>query len=277
MLLVIDDYNEMIYLQTLLKKIGFDVEGLNSAKKYVDASLGFNPQVLIGSALGKSVDVLSFGKDIRKTRGLPKIIALKMGSSAVSNDQLQSAGIDLLLDTPVNIKKLVLGMTSLTGVSEAGFLEKLANIQAKSEDVLSGDIVVMGSLDNLDVDHGERQAKKEMRSLMGLPEEDTDNTEDTEDEDQSEDPKVKRPSTSDTAENVFPTEAKIVLSDEEVAQREERYQEFIQKMEKPKPGSFIRDRILEFNKKIRSNPKPDDIDQIEDERKGFVRALFNKK
>jgi hypothetical protein len=58
--------------------------------------------------------------------------------------------------------------------------------------------------------------------------------------------------------------------------RSRRYERFLEKMEKPKPGHFQRQRILDFNKKIRTAPKPEDLGDIEAERKAYVKSLFKK-
>lgn len=259
-LLVIDDYNELIYLQTLLKKIGFDIEGLNSSKKYADSSLGFNPKVVIGSAFGKKVDILTFGKDIRKSRGFPKLLALKPTGRDVPQSQMDAAGIDLSVDSPVNIKKLILGISNLVGIDEAGFLDKLSKIAVKEDSEFSSDLMMLGSLDNLDGDLTENLAKKEISQMLGLSDE-------APHDEIAEEPEVEPVSETSSYQ---PTP-------EDVQSRRARFDKFLASMEKPKSGRFSRDRIIEFNKKIRSAQRPDDSDEVEDQKKSFVKALFNKK
>jgi len=253
-LLVVDDYNEMIYLQTVLKKIGFDVEGLQSSRKFVDSSLGFNPQIVVASALGKKVDVLGFGQDIRKNRGLPKILALRPAGRNITQDQIEAAGVDRVIDTPVNIQKLVLGITTLVGVDESGFLDKLAKLQAKQDPDLAGeDLLLLGSLDDFNEDFAGRKTQSEIEKLLSKPIHEAPPVQET---------PVDTP--------------KVDLSIEEISDRRERFDKFLAEMEKPDPGHFRRERILQFNKQIRSLPRPEDLDEVEAERKNFVRALFKK-
>lgn len=291
--MVIDDYNEMIYLQTILKKIGFDVEGLNSTKKYADASLGFNPKVVIGSALGKKIDILQFGREIKKSRGLPKIVALKPNGREISRIDIEAAGIDLLIETPVNIKKLVLGLASLVGIDEAGFLEKLEKMAASKDDIENGvgDLMMLGSLDNLDGDLTERAAKKQLGEMLTLGEQEN---APLEGEHSDIDLKLKNHGREDLANEGIvvgldeadqvelepwqdpAAKPKMRFNNAEVQVRRQRFEDFMKTMDKPEPSHFARDRILNFNKKIRSAMRPVDLDEVEGERKEFVKALFKK-
>src|SRR5690606_20869573 len=62
---------------------------------------------------------------------------------------------------------------------------------------------------------------------------------------------------------------------EEEAIRRERHQNWLKKTGLRETGEhFERERILAFNKLIRSRPAADRIDEIEGDRKRFVEALF---
>ncbi len=229
-LLVIDDYNELLYLQTILKKVGFDVEGLQSQKKFSDASLGFNPQVVVVTGRGHQIDGVQIGKSIRKVRGFPKILALRAANAQLSKDDIQSAGFDLVMDTPVNMKRLVMAVAALGDVDEKPFLEKLDKIQAPATPDAGS--ILLTDLGSTDVSSS--------RPAGQAP--------------------------------LFP------LDDEDLAvKRRDRYEAFVRNNKLPNKDHFDRDRILDFNKKIRSGAPPEDIDQIEDERKAFVRSLFSDK
>jgi CheY-like chemotaxis protein len=240
-LLVVDDYNEMIYLQTVLKKIGFDVEALNSTKKYTEASLGFNPQVVVGSIQGQKVDIMHLAKEIRRNRGLPKFVGLRTGVGAGDAEALKSEGLDLVLETPVNMRKLILGMTQLMNVDDKGFIEKLHKIQNQKTSDDGDEVAFLGSLDQLDGDPIERLKKNELQNVL--------------------------------------TEAPVrpdLVSGDQAMTRSHRYSKFLETHPAPKPGRFQRQRILEFNKLIRAAEKPDDLEEIEDQRKKFVKAMFKK-
>ena len=77
LLLVIDDYNEMIYLQTILKKLGLDIEAVSNPRKFTDTILGFNPSIVVMTAHGKKVTGFEFAQSMRKKKGLPDLILFK--------------------------------------------------------------------------------------------------------------------------------------------------------------------------------------------------------
>ena len=274
-LLLIDDYNELLYLQTVLKKIGFDVEGLNSQKKYSDASLGFNPQILVASAKGKKVDALSLGQTIRRHRGFPKIIALKRPGVSLSDDEMEASGIDLAVDSPVNIKKLVEKLADLGNVDQESFMKKLDKLNSSGEEEVSAsDLEEISSLDGLDNHYADIKAQKEVEDIAGI-----DNSVQIVTGDVSEDNDPQHITGDATVKgSPFPekTSEEYQVSDEDKGTRAKRFENYLATMEKPEQKQFERDRILEFNKKIRERGSTDDIEQVEDERKKFVKALFTQ-
>lgn len=266
-LLIIDDYNELLYLQTVLKKIGFDVEGLNSQKKYSDASLGFNPQILVASAKAKKVDALSLGQTIRRHRGFPKIVALKRSNVSVTRDEMESSGIDTCVDSPVNIKKLVLALAELGNIDETSFLKKLEKLSSSSEEVTAVDLESIQPLDGMGSEAAELKTQKEVANILGK-----------DSEVQIVKGKVEKEEARHITGTAFPgkTAEEYQVSEKEIQVRNKRFENYLGTMEKPEPSQFQRDRILEFNKNIRKMGSSEDIETVEDERKRFVDALFNK-
>jgi hypothetical protein len=61
--------------------------------------------------------------------------------------------------------------------------------------------------------------------------------------------------------------------------RKARFEKTLKEIGKLPKSHFAREKIADFNKKIRANGSAEDIDQIEAERREYVRALFtnNKK
>src|SRR5688572_17247096 len=99
-LVAVEDYSEMLYLQTLLKKIGFDVEGVQNERSFEDTRLSLNPEIILISATGKKLKGIEFAANIRKIRGFPKIVLLfgPQGSSKLSIDEIP--GVEAFLETP---------------------------------------------------------------------------------------------------------------------------------------------------------------------------------
>ena len=254
--LVIDDYNELIYLQTLLKKIGFDVEGLQNPKKYPDVSLGFNPHILITTAKGKKVDGLLLAQSVHRRRGLPKVLALQTPGAMVSADEQEACGIDLVIDSPVNVKKLLMGLSSLGNIDEVVLLEKYAKIVATLNSENNSELVTSANYEydeNGQIVTKAKAAKEEIESIFTKP--------------------------LATAPVPVPAPGAVkssMTTKEDHKEREQRFSDWLKNMEPLVSQNFDRERILDFNKMIRSAQRAEDIQEVEDERKKFVRALFKK-
>lgn len=254
--LVIDDYNELISLQTLLKKMGFDVEGLQNQKKYPDVSLGFNPQILITTSYGKKVDGLLLAQSINKRRGLPKILALKTDNT-YTQDDFERSGVDLVLDSPVDPKKLISAMANLGGIDESVLLDKFSRIKSmpatsKHEEVeyirydengqpLDDFNKVRSSIDEIVRRDRSGGVNKTVENKMAL--------------------KEKTKYTELLAHNSI---------------RTERFEKWKKEVGELPEKHFDREKIREFNKKFRVADGDSDTDDIEEARKLFVKALFKK-
>jgi len=257
-ILVIDDYNELIYLQTLLKKLGFDVEGLQSTKKYADVSLGFNPQVLITTALGKKVDGLSLAQNITRRRGLPKVFALRPRGIVLTEEALVQAGIDVVLDSPVQPKALIAALAQHAGADEESLLEKYDKIQGALEGMEGHEHMTLSFDENGQPIEKSEKVRSTIEALTGIA------------------------TTAGSAsggesdsEQLF-SDLKVELPKAPDPARQARFAKKMAEVGKLPVSFFDRDLIRDFNKKIRAWEKPDDIEEVEDERKKFVKALFKK-
>lgn len=257
-LLVIEDFNELIYVQTVLKKVGFDIEGVSQARKFEELLLGFNPQSIIMTAKGAKINGLQISSKIKRSNGMPYVILLKNSTTQIAEDELKGSGVDLIVDTPVNVSKLLIGLSSLHGLEEAALLAKLSKLQSGPQSDISKSRSLNPSTDR----------KEDVISVKG-------------DSIQDELVEVKGPGHSDSfftdsgeeeAQN-----AESLVSAEAKAERRKRYESYLEKLEGNEGSHFSRERILEFNKWIRSQSQDEDIGPIEDERKEFVRKLFRKK
>jgi hypothetical protein len=302
--LVIDDYNELIYLQTLLKKLGLDVEGLQNTKKYSDLSLGFNPYVLITSAKGKKVNGLALAKSLSKPRGIPKVIALQSSSSPVTPEEKEHCKIDAVIDSPVNVFKLIMALSEAGNLDEAQLIEKYNKIKNTLNDAL-----IQGGSDNGQLEYDENgqpirsrdQLKNDLDNLVTKP---IDNNHDINDSESHaplfpidtayENPNIdnsnahlnrdeNKSNESDEVINRNLNERNKLLNelisqslDENRITRASRYESWLKNMEPLINSNFDRERIISFNKMIRSAAKDQDIADVEDERKKFVRAMFKK-
>ncbi len=292
--LVIDDYNELIYLQTILRKIGIDVEGLQNVKKYSELSLGFNPQVLIASAYGKKVQGLEFCRNLHRVRGLPKIILLQSPSQLVPEKDVKNLNIDLLLESPVNPMSLIAGLAAVANVDETILNDKFKRLQASGALNIPEPIQMVGE-DEATIhetprfafrDQGQTQAAPSFKIKTEINSAIDDPIKVAELRAQSLTGAQINSKANEPKDFVFPangnksgiSHSAIEQSDGDKEKRRNRFERFVsQAPALNKDARFDRQQILQFNKKIRSAPPPPDMDQIEGDRKEFVKNLFTKK
>ena len=65
-LLVIEDYHERTYLQTMLKKIGWDVIGLSTELGLSEQILTFRPDAIFASQAIRRIQGIELLKNIKK-------------------------------------------------------------------------------------------------------------------------------------------------------------------------------------------------------------------
>lgn len=129
-LIAVEDYSELLFLQTLLKKIGFDVEGVQNERNFEEARLSLNPEVILVSARGKRLKGLEFAGQYKKIRGFPKIILLYGATAAPSSESELPPGADAVLESPVNSKSLLSLLAELGDLDSQTLIEKYRKIKA---------------------------------------------------------------------------------------------------------------------------------------------------
>src|SRR3954467_784956 len=85
-LMVLEDYGELMFLQTVLKKIGFDVDAIQNARSFSDSVLRMNPDILVMTGHGKRVKGLELSRSLRRVRGLPHTILIHAPGTPAEQD-----------------------------------------------------------------------------------------------------------------------------------------------------------------------------------------------
>lgn len=241
LLLVIDDYNEMMYLQTLLKKLGFDVEAISQGRKFSDTSLGFNPRFIVMSAQGKNVNGIELVKKVRKHNGYPKVILLKSSSQKFSAQDIQGIEVDKIQETPVNILSLVRGICDLDDDIKADKFEALTH---KLTQILSAD---KGDDEDAQVVKSTGEEKEELIHIKG----------------------------SEPESNVVEIAKPTTTIDEE--ERKQKYKDFLDNMvDAPEGnGGFSKKKIKEYNKLHEKANPTQKMKELDEHKKTFVKALYS--
>lgn len=124
-LMVLEDYGELMFLQTVLKKIGFDVDAIQNPRQFNDACISMNPDVLVMTANGKKVKGLELARNTKRVRGLPHIILIRSPGSAPEED----LNVDAWLEPPVGAMPLLNSIGDVCGLNKDVLADKFAKLR----------------------------------------------------------------------------------------------------------------------------------------------------
>ncbi|WP_413557607.1 hypothetical protein [Bdellovibrio sp. HCB209] len=125
-LLVYEDYADLMSVESTLKKVGFDVIGLSSEYAVSDQIISFNPDVVIGAGKGTKVSSLGVGKRLKEmTRWGGKSVLIFPANVKPSPQDLIKIRVDMMLEAPVAPLRIVQVLAKITGQDEGALLEKL--------------------------------------------------------------------------------------------------------------------------------------------------------
>lgn len=124
-LLLLEDYGELMFLQTVLKKIGFDVEGIQNSRSLSDHVLSLNPDVLVMTAFGKRVRGFEIAQQMKRNRGIPEIILIRTPGSP----PLDSQEIAAWLGSPVSAPMLLDAIADLGGLDKQTLQDKFKKLR----------------------------------------------------------------------------------------------------------------------------------------------------
>lgn len=127
-LLVLEDYNELLFLETLLKKVGFDVVSIRNEVSLTEKMMGFSPDLVIATGDGHRISGARVGKKVKKGGNHAKLLLLFPRAKLQSDHLLDSLSADGVVETPLNPRNIILTICGLTGMSPdhvIGKFEKL--------------------------------------------------------------------------------------------------------------------------------------------------------
>ena len=120
-LLAIEDYNELIFLETVLKKIGFDVIGVQNDLVIAEKLMSFNPALMIVSSQGNRVNGNKAIARLKAKGNVPPTIFINpRGKSAAPSDKVVVA----IIDSPVSPRTLIELVASIFNMDEESMLKK---------------------------------------------------------------------------------------------------------------------------------------------------------
>src|SRR5580700_5245585 len=101
-LLVLEDYGELVFLQILLSKLGFDVGTVKNPKAMQDSMAKLNPDVVFLTAKGKRVNGTELSAQIKRVQGRPKIVLLAPTPIRDRLSKVEIQHAEAVLESPVS-------------------------------------------------------------------------------------------------------------------------------------------------------------------------------
>lgn len=242
-LLAIEDYNELVFLQTLLKKLGIDVDGAQTERQFGDLLLTLNPEVVVATARGKKINGIEMAEGLRKNaRGQPHVVLLVPESMQEKFRDIQINNVDRVLVSPVNPRQLLVALAQMSGVSEQTLLDKFAKLKA----TLSSE-------------------KAEDRQILSR--------------DQDSGAEVIKGAGPKESSTAVTTRSRMALQECTISSedRKRRYDKVLGSNPPPVgPKVFDKQKVMDYNKRIRAEEAAIDTKPLEEERQQFVKALFKQ-
>lgn len=127
-LLVIENYNDLVQLESMLKKLGFDTSAVHNAYAMAESLIAFSPDVVVMTGKGNKVNGVEWSQKIKKRKGIPKIILMFPKNHQPTNQDLR-ANMDLVAETPLEPLRFLQQLCNLLGLDPNAFLDKIAKLQ----------------------------------------------------------------------------------------------------------------------------------------------------
>lgn len=127
-LLINEDFNEQLFLDTFLKKIGFDTLALRSEVSLLDTLLGFKPNVVIATGDGPKVKGLRIAEKLKK-RGSKAVLMLLFPPHRARDEKAMAAFKDFtIIETPVNPRLLIGLLCDALGLNKDVIMQKFERL-----------------------------------------------------------------------------------------------------------------------------------------------------
>lgn len=254
-----DDYSELVYLQTLLKKVGFDVDGIQNSRKFEEVRLTFNPDLVVASAKGKNVNGLSMIESMKRRGGKPKNILIIPRALAEKLEGLKLKNVEATVKSPVEPHHFLESIAKVLDKDGAQLLEKYERVKQSLDPDNDNDVHLMRSTFRREVDSEESRKPSSNRASSS--------------EGSAGDGGAVELSRENGASKFAESTKETSVTPEE---RSRRMQKWILSMEAPKNDGFPRDVVQLENKRLREEEDEADLQDLEEERRAFVRSMFNK-
>lgn len=251
--LLIDDYVELTFLETILKKVGFDTVGYQGVVNASDKALAMLPDLIILSDIIKGIPTHDSLMQIKKMRPQMKCLLLRRDFSLTLEHDLKL--IDLTLKSPID---------------PLDFLKHVCRILQVEVDSVSDKFVKLGLFRGAEAEkyikvqgQSNLEANKSSK-VMGHSNLDADKF-----------TKVQGHSNLDAGKSGYLKTIRA-LQDQPVENRESRYKTQVEGLPEPEATGIDHKMAIKEMQELRSRSKDVEIQKIDEERQAFVKSLFKK-
>lgn len=131
-LLVYEDYSEMMTIQSVLKKVGFDSVAISSEFSLSQQILSFNPDIVIGYGKGPKVSTVGVGRRLKEMpRWSGKAILIFPAGAKPDPKDLVKMRMDMALEAPLEVTRLLQVLAHLTGANPQDLVERMMKAVAQ--------------------------------------------------------------------------------------------------------------------------------------------------
>lgn len=131
-LIMTDDYNENLRVETILRKVGFDVISLQSETQMDNEILSFRPELILAAGQTSKLSPVSVGTKLRKHRTYSGSVILGFPAGVrLGPEDLMKVRVDNIVEYPFDIHKLIDTVSVLLKVDGQQLLEKLKRFSAE--------------------------------------------------------------------------------------------------------------------------------------------------
>lgn len=147
-LLVYEDYAELMKLDASLKRVGFDVLSITNEFSLSQQMLAFNPDLVVGSGKGSKVSAQSLGKRLKEmARWSGKVILIFPPNHRPSPQDLLALRSNMILEAPVPTPRLLSVISVLLDLDEVQILERYQKAQVAEKALTDAEaIMIKGTL-----------------------------------------------------------------------------------------------------------------------------------
>lgn len=131
-LLCYEDYSEMMTIQSVLKKVGFDVLTISSEFSLSQQILSFNPDIVVGYGRGPKVATVGVGRRMKEMpRWLGRVVLIFPAGAKPDPADLARIRMDMALEAPLEVTRLIQVLANLTNQDPRLLVERMMKAVAQ--------------------------------------------------------------------------------------------------------------------------------------------------